>query len=407
MSGAAAAASGAMSLINSLTSAFANTIVGQANSKFASDQQMRNWRDQFSQQNSRQDWLNANEAAIRAGSFRNAGLNPIMAMSGSTFSNNVASPSPSLSPVNNPGINALGDMPSIFASLINAKQVEKNMEVADAEIGLKNSQAALFDQQSSKVTQEILLLRAQTTAQEYLNASTEERNAYFRSQFDNMRNSLQVLAEAGDEDAKKELSYLDKVGSEWSYDAMMKYRQMPVLLATYANDLSKAEFDTYIRKQQLADPNVVDALVKMPEAEYQQVRELVNNVMADTKLKTIQEKLNKLTYDFEKKYRDLGYIDEIVKRDDLVATALANDLIPNSTLYKAYMSLPTPEEKSQFLRAILVLYAGSTVSNTNTISLGSNSGAGLGVPGVAQGDYKTGYTTTNSSSTTVSRGSAR
>ncbi|QCS36485.1 minor capsid protein [Capybara microvirus Cap3_SP_416] len=103
ISTAGSALKGATSLLpNFGLSILGNSLLGNSqwnyqkkSMQLQNDLALKNWQTQFNANSARQDYLNRTNVQTQANALQSAGFNPSLAMSGSSFSGNVASASPS------------------------------------------------------------------------------------------------------------------------------------------------------------------------------------------------------------------------------------------------------------------------------------------------------------------------
>lgn len=116
-----------------------------ANSNNASSQARNQayWKEQFDLTNARQDWLNQNSASIQKQALRQAGLNPALAMQGSSFSGNassvsgVGSASPSGGDYSGIGVSA----GSLIQNLIGLQNLKNDTMIAESKKDLNEANA--------------------------------------------------------------------------------------------------------------------------------------------------------------------------------------------------------------------------------------------------------------------------
>lgn len=149
-----------------------STLANLAFSNMSSKKQLRNSKDYFNftfnKENARQDFLNANSGLIQKQSLRNAGLSASN-LNGVPFSSNVANGGSISGNVETPQVD-------LFSQLLNAKQLDIQDKMADADIALKESEIAQNEANTKEIAENAKAQRSNLQSQTRLNTALYEKS---------------------------------------------------------------------------------------------------------------------------------------------------------------------------------------------------------------------------------------
>lgn len=254
--------------------------------KYTSDLSMQNWTNQFQQQTARQDELLATQKSSEVNAMQNAGLNPSSLAGGAS---NVVTPSGGSSSL------STGSPYDTFAAFMNAKNVDNQSKLADAEANLKNEEA-------KKLRRENKLNESYDSLLQVLG---NVEGVYYDA-------NGNLTTDASQAESVAVIPY-----NEGSQRALNSYLTSKSYNARQMADYAAALLDEMVSKGRTLDNEVLNSLIKLPDSQRKQILQATAESLAGKHLKESQKDLTIAQKDLaetEKKIKENNNVFELVDK---------------------------------------------------------------------------------------------